>query len=93
MAQARMTPGPKGHIVLCTGTGPLSVLVDAKGQPTGATHICPDCAMSLFQVVTDAGPDMAAPTAWIKAQAVGVTLICHTPKAGPAMARSPPAAA
>lgn len=93
MAQARMAPGPQGHIVLCTGTGPLAVLVDVDGQPTGPAHICPDCAISLFQAVVDAGPNMAAPTAWIKAEAVGFKLVFHTPEAGPAVARGPPARA
>jgi len=93
MAQARSAPGPDGHMILCTGTGPLAVLVDANGQPAGPAHICPDCAMSLFQIAMDAGPDMAAPTAWIKAQAVEFKLIFHTPEARPAMARSPPGGA
>ena len=89
-AQARSAPGPDGNMILCTGTGPQAVLVDADGQPMGPAHICPDCAMSLFQAMADAGPDMAAPTAWIKAQAVDVTLIFHTPEAGTAVARGPP---
>lgn len=37
-----------GSIVLCTGTGPVSVAVDADGQPVGPVHVCPDCAMSLL---------------------------------------------
>lgn len=48
MAQARTMASPTGEIVLCTGTGPITVLVDENGQPTGRAHVCPDCALSLF---------------------------------------------
>lgn len=48
MAVARGMPNASGEIVLCTGTGPVSVLVDEDGQPVGPPHICPDCALSLI---------------------------------------------
>lgn len=48
MAEARMMSTPTGEIVICTGTGPLVVAVDASGAPTGPAHICPDCALALF---------------------------------------------
>ncbi|WP_417259531.1 hypothetical protein [Celeribacter sp.] len=41
-----------GAVVLCTGTGPITVLIDDDGQPVGPPKICPDCAMSVF---ADAG--------------------------------------
>lgn len=47
-AVARGMPDAAGQIVLCTGAGPISVLVDENGQPVGPGHICPDCAVSLF---------------------------------------------
>ncbi len=37
-----------GSIVLCTGTGPVVVTVDADGQPTGHVATCPDCVMSIL---------------------------------------------
>lgn len=49
-AVARGMPDAAGQIVLCTGAGPVSVLVDENGQPVGPGHICPDCALSLFAV-------------------------------------------
>ncbi len=48
MAQARTMTSPTGEIVLCTGTGPMVIMVDENGQPTGKPHICPDCALSLL---------------------------------------------
>lgn len=53
MAVARGTMrDASGAMVLCTGTGPITVLYDESGEPIGPSHICPDCAMS---VIADAG--------------------------------------
>jgi len=52
MAIARGTPAPVGQAILCTGTGPVTVLVDAEGAPTGQVHICLDCALSILAGVT-----------------------------------------
>ncbi len=47
MAVARGAPGPAGQMVICSGSGPLTVSVDARGQPVGPRHICPDCLAGL----------------------------------------------
>ncbi|WP_152464279.1 hypothetical protein [Sulfitobacter sp. THAF37] len=47
MAVARGSAAATGQLVLCTGTGPLAVYVDAQGNPTGAPHICPDSALNI----------------------------------------------
>lgn len=57
MALMRSAPDPAGQMVLCTGTGPITVLTDENGLPVGQPHICPDCAMSLFAAVL-AAPEM-----------------------------------
>jgi len=44
-----------GSIVLCTGSGPVGVAVDADGAPVGPVHVCPDCVMSVL-----AAPDAPA---------------------------------
>ncbi|MCA8878950.1 MAG: hypothetical protein KDA73_03130 [Rhodobacteraceae bacterium] len=41
-----------GQIVLCTGNGPVSVAVDAKGKPVGPPRLCPDCAPALLAGVS-----------------------------------------
>ncbi|MCR8722994.1 DUF2946 family protein [Frigidibacter sp. ROC022] len=48
MAVARGQARVDGVVVLCTGTGPLAVAVDADGKPIKGHHICPDCALTLF---------------------------------------------
>ncbi|MCV2894386.1 hypothetical protein [Lentibacter sp. XHP0401] len=52
MAEARTMTNAAGEMVLCTGTGPITILVDAEGKPTGPPHICPDCALALFADIT-----------------------------------------
>ncbi|MBU2891171.1 DUF2946 family protein [Celeribacter halophilus] len=55
MAVARGTMrDATGAVVICTGTGPLTVLTDADGQPVGPAHICPDCALSVIAGLAEA---------------------------------------
>ncbi len=60
-AVARGLPGPDGSIVICTGSGPVVIFVDAQGEPAAPPHICPDCALSLIQVGHDAALTWRAP--------------------------------
>jgi hypothetical protein len=48
MALARTAPVPVGEMVLCTGNGPITVAVDADGNPTGQVHYCPESAAVSF---------------------------------------------
>lgn len=61
MAVARGMAGPFGAVVLCTGTGPVTILTDAEGQPVGPAHICPDCTLSLIVSLPQADSDVAHP--------------------------------
>ena len=78
-------------MVLCTGTGPLTVSVDENGQPTGPAHICPDCALSLFDLC------VGAPQMPVRPMGMGIAI--RIDEAGlpdpvqviPAAARGPPA--
>jgi len=42
-----------GIIVLCTGHGPTSVVVDAQGVPLDAAPICPECIVSIAAIGAD----------------------------------------
>lgn len=46
-----------GAIVLCAGLGVVTVTVDSRGNPVGALHVCPDCA--LFALAAVASPEAA----------------------------------
>ena len=90
MAVARGTTGPAGSMVLCTGTGPITVLVDEQGQPIGPRHICPDCSLSLFSSLGPAQTLPARPGRW-QAVAFAITPRHSTGQIAPhAQARAPP---
>lgn len=52
MALARGAAAPVGHMVLCIGSGSVTVYTDAQGQPTEAPHFCPDCAVGAVLLPT-----------------------------------------
>lgn len=55
-AAMRAARDATGQLVLCTSSGPVSVYVDAEGQPTDAPHVCPECLIHVFSMVV---PDQA----------------------------------
>ena len=48
LAVARGATQPVGQMVLCTGEGPRTVLVNADGQPATPPHACPDCLLAFY---------------------------------------------
>ena len=93
MAVARGMPGASGQMVICTGSGPVMISVDANGQPVGAAHICPEAALGLIQTAFDS----PAPAAHKAASSVRLVALVPLAKAGrftvAAQARAPPASA
>lgn len=47
-ALARGAAPVAGQMVLCIGTGSVTVNIDVDGQPVGTPHICPDAALTLL---------------------------------------------
>jgi hypothetical protein len=90
MAVARGTPSASGQIVLCTGTGPISVLVDENGQPVGKPHICPDCALSFFDVLADTAPHILRPEGRVVTLRLEQGRFAQPGQSIPAVARGPP---
>ncbi|THD76382.1 hypothetical protein E7681_00645 [Thalassobius vesicularis] len=90
MAVARGIPSASGQIVLCTGTGPISVLVDEKGQPVGKPHICPDCALTLFAALGEEPPQIMRPLGRVTALRIDVGRHDDAGQPVPARARGPP---
>ncbi|MCA0042835.1 DUF2946 family protein [Celeribacter litoreus] len=91
MAVARGTMrDATGSVVLCTGTGPVTVLTDADGQPIGPSHICPDCALSVIAGVTEAF-DLLPPEQTVTRFApLALALDTHENVLPQARARAPP---
>ncbi|MGX0976645.1 hypothetical protein ACSSVY_002365 [Roseovarius sp. MBR-51] len=93
LAVARGAAQPVGEIVLCTGTGPVTVTVDGEGQPVVTPHLCPDCLPG-FAVVLEARPAL---TEWrAPARRLSVTIVISdvvTRSLPAGVARAPPLAA
>lgn len=92
MAVARGMPGAAGSVVLCTGTGPVTILTDAEGQPVGHAHVCPDCTLSLIVAVTQAAPVAAHPMGRSDVLRLAGVPVAVKQDVWPFSARDPPAA-
>ena len=63
-AAARGQSPAVGTMEICTGTGPIHILVDENGEPTGGVMICPDYALAFFADVWTAGPKVHTVPLW-----------------------------
>ena len=70
LAMARGSAGPVGQTVLCAGSGPVIVYLDADGNPTGPPHFCPDFALHVMAVALL--PVQEMPPQWPHAAAPGL---------------------
>jgi hypothetical protein len=64
LAVARGHTPVAGTIVICTGSGPVHVLVDKNGAPTDGLVICPDLALTLLAHVEMAAAGPGRTDAW-----------------------------
>lgn len=87
---ARGAAQPVGHVVLCTGTGPVTVAVDAEGQPVATPHICPDC-LAGFAAVLVCSPCLGLWQA-SEGRITATTVVHHVVMRAlpPSVARAPP---
>ncbi len=90
LAVARAAPDATGQMVLCTGSGPVVVHFDEDGDPVGAPHYCPDCAMTLLAAVAGHAPVAArvAPAKPVRFEAADI--LARLTQARIAQARGPP---
>lgn len=66
MAIARGAAPSVGHMELCAGNTTVMVAVDANGQPTGESHICPEFSLMLSEGLTpEPGVVMPMVSRWI----------------------------
>lgn len=61
LAASRGVSMAVGQMEICSGNGPVVVYMDAEGQPTGAPHYCPDCALMLLGAVAPGEAVLLAP--------------------------------
>ncbi|MEB8385826.1 hypothetical protein OO012_01180 [Rhodobacteraceae bacterium KMM 6894] len=88
--QMRAAPGPSGQIVICSGRGPVTVLVDADGQPTGQVHICPDCTLHALSSVVPETLTLARAVAVSVVRAESQYIVLRTMARRAPQARGPP---
>lgn len=50
-ATAQGARDASGQMVICSGSGPVTIYIDDQGQPTQPPHYCPDCVMHLLDAV------------------------------------------
>ena len=89
-ALARTMPDATGQMVICTGTGPMMVYVDANGEPTGAPQICPEYALGLIVALESAVLELDAHGVWHRLGALYVGLELSVLRLGTPNARGPP---
>lgn len=94
MAIARGSAPVVGEITLCTGSGPVMMPVDAKGNPTGPAHYCPEGAIALWNLEMPAAIVVARMLDWRNGRYVPLHAISATPvEIAEPQARGPPARA
>jgi hypothetical protein len=90
LAFARGQAMAGGQIVLCTGAGPVTVTLDAQGNPTGHAHICPDMALGLIVALGTPDPVIAPSDGRAEALVVALPARPHAEPRPTASARDPP---
>lgn len=67
LAASRGLDAAVGQMEICTGTGPVIVYMDERGQPAKPPHYCPDYALTMLGAIilgetqVPAAPDHALP--------------------------------
>lgn len=90
MAVARGASAATGQMVLCIGSGSITVYTDDEGQPTSAPYICPDCALHLLSAVLPPEATMER-VAGICRIAIPLTSVVNAPSiSAPYRSRAPP---
>ena len=90
MAVARAQPAPAGQLVICSGLGLVTVLVDENGQPVSQVHVCPDGLLTLFSGLDSGWEPAARAERWVPVVPVAVALRTEGQRSPAPQARGPP---
>lgn len=61
MASARGMVATGEAMVICSGYGVVTIMVDDKGEPVGTVHPCPECVAQLLVALPQPAVTMARP--------------------------------
>ena len=90
MAVARGQVRVGEQIVICSGYGLATIEVDAKGNPIGPVHICPDCTLHFLAFLSTLPPMVARPVTVARAVAVAQVALPLSRAPVATRARGPP---
>jgi hypothetical protein len=90
MAVARAQPSPAGQLVICSGLGLVTVLVDENGQPVSQVHVCPDGLLTLFSGLDSGWEPAERAERWVRVVPVAVALRTEGQRSPAPQARGPP---
>lgn len=91
IALAKGASPATGHMVLCTGHGPVVLFTDANGDPTAPPHMCPDCTLAALSAAPEAHAvplaldARARPVVWTQSEQA-----IQTSRSPTTQARAPP---
>ena len=77
-------------MVICTGSGPVHILVDENGEPTGNIMVCPDYATAFFASVWSPIPQDMRVERWVDIWTAGVVFPAVQASVAVPQARGPP---
>ena len=92
-ASARGHASIGGVMVICTGAGPVQIVVGADGMPVGPQHLCPDCAMTALAAPAQPSHDTTRDMSFVVAPPLRPLALPHDAAALllPSLPRAPPA--
>jgi hypothetical protein len=65
LAQVRAMAPAVGEAVLCVANGPVTIYIDASGQPTSPPAHCVECALALTCCASTGNGAVAPPLSWL----------------------------
>lgn len=89
-ALARGQSAATGELVICTGTGLITVHLDAEGNPTVPAHFCPDCTKALATALIPAQAGWRPAAAWTAAAPLPEPAVVAVTATERPLARGPP---
>lgn len=90
LAAARGQSPAVGTMEICTGTGPVHIVVDENGEPTGGVMICPDYALAFYADLNLSAPDIRPADIWRAAWLGHAAVLAAEQSAPLSQPRGPP---
>ncbi|MCK0149616.1 hypothetical protein MWU54_06255 [Marivita sp. S6314] len=90
LAAARGQAPAVDTMVICTGSGPVHILFDENGVPTGGVMVCPDYALAFFANTSVTTPEALRSDLWQRVWTSRTAARAAEQPAPASQARGPP---